>query len=56
MTTWNRGRQLVTRAREAQEGPLDGFVEDLRRREASAGMALIRIPGTGVFLNRGRPP
>ena len=54
MTTWNRGRQLVTRAREAQEGPLDAFVEDLRRREASAGTALIRIPGTGVFMNRGR--
>jgi KUP system potassium uptake protein len=54
MTTWNRGRQLVTRAREAQEGPLDAFVAQLRRREVPAGKALIRIPGTGVFMNRGR--
>ena len=54
MTTWNRGRQLVTRAREEQEGPLDAFVEDLRSREVPAERAVIRIPGTGVFMNRGK--
>ena len=54
MTTWNRGRQLVTRAREEQEGPLDAFVEDLRSREVPAEKAVIRIPGTGVFMNRGK--
>ena len=54
MTTWNRGRQLVTRAREEQEGPLDAFVEDLRSREVPAERAVIRVPGTGVFMNRGK--
>jgi K+ transporter len=29
-------------------------VEDLRRQQVSAGRPVIRIPGTGVFMNRGR--
>ena len=54
MTTWHRGRRLVTAAREAQEGPLDAFVEDLRRDRSPAGTTLVRVPGTAVFLNRGK--
>jgi KUP system potassium uptake protein len=49
MTTWQRGRQIVTRAREKAEGPLREFVGGLLDRDPP----LIRIPGTSVFLNRG---
>ncbi|WP_037608410.1 potassium transporter Kup [Streptacidiphilus rugosus] len=49
MTTWQRGRQLVTAERERQEGPLRGFVDRLHFREVPAA----RVPGTAVFLNRG---
>jgi KUP system potassium uptake protein len=50
MTTWQRGREIVTAAREAQEGSLSEFVEKLR-----TGKALIRrVPGTAIFLNRGK--
>ncbi|MFE0254797.1 potassium transporter Kup [Streptomyces sp. NPDC059010] len=50
MTTWQRGRQLVTAERERREGPLPEFVDDLR----SGDMSTVRIPGTAVFLNRGK--
>jgi KUP system potassium uptake protein len=50
MTTWQRGREIVTEAREKAEGPLRGFVESLRDRKP----ALMRTPGTAVFLNRGK--
>src|SRR5215217_188234 len=50
MTTWQRGREIVTEAREKAEGPLRGFVESLRGRKP----ALVRTPGTAVFLNRGK--
>lgn len=49
MTTWQRGRQLVTASRRRIEGPLQPFVADLTTRQPP----LIRIPGTAVFLNRG---
>ncbi|WP_329416201.1 KUP/HAK/KT family potassium transporter [Nocardia vinacea] len=49
MTTWACGRAVVTRAREEKEGPLRGFVDQLRDRQPP----LLRIPGTAVFLNRG---
>ena len=49
MTTWQRGREIVTRAREKAEGPLREFVDGLVHRDPP----LIRIPGTAVFLNRG---
>ncbi len=49
MTTWKRGQELVTTAREADEGPLSGFIDDLHNRRPP----LIRIPGTAVFLHRG---
>jgi KUP system potassium uptake protein len=50
MTTWQRGRQIVTAERERREGSLPEFVAKLR-----SGRALIRrVPGTAVFLNRGK--
>jgi KUP system potassium uptake protein len=50
MTTWQRGREIVTRAREQAEGPLRAFVDKLRDYRPQ----LVRIPGTAVFLNRGK--
>jgi KUP system potassium uptake protein len=50
MVTWFRGRQLVTRQRFHVEGPLKGFVSELRSRKPPVE----RVPGTGVFLNRGK--
>ncbi len=50
MTTWQRGREIVTRAREKAEGPLREFVDGLVHRDAP----LVRIPGTAIFLNRGK--
>ncbi|WP_445283459.1 potassium transporter Kup [Streptomyces sp. DSM 118148] len=50
MTTWQRGRELVTAERARQEGPLPEFVDDLR----TGKVATLRIPGTAVFLNRGK--
>jgi KUP system potassium uptake protein len=49
MTTWQRGRRIVTAERERQEGPLRQFVDQLHFREIQAA----RVPGTAVFLNRG---
>jgi len=48
MTTWQRGRETVTAERERREGPLHEFVDEVR------GRALLRVPGTAVFLNRGK--
>ncbi len=50
MTTWQRGRQIVTERRERLEGSLQTFVEFIR----SGTPATTRIPGTAVFLNRGK--
>jgi KUP system potassium uptake protein len=50
MTTWFRGRRLVTAERFQVEGPLRDFVEELRRRDPP----IARVPGTGVFMNRGK--
>lgn len=50
MTTWQRGRRLVTDRREAQEGPLGEFIDDLHERR----VPVMRVPGTAVFLNRGK--
>jgi KUP system potassium uptake protein len=50
MTTWFRGRQLVTAERFRVEGPLPDFVKHLRRRTPPVE----RVPGTGVFMNRGK--
>ncbi|MGW1912648.1 potassium transporter Kup [Streptomyces sp. NPDC002076] len=50
MTTWQRGRELVTAERARLEGPLPEFIDDLR----SGKVPTRRIPGTAVFLNRGK--
>jgi KUP system potassium uptake protein len=50
MITWFRGRQLVTRQRFHVEGPLRGFIAELRTHDPPVS----RVPGTGVFLNRGK--
>ena len=50
MTTWQRGRQVVTRERERAEGPLRAFIDRLRDDKHP----LARVPGTAVFLNRGK--
>ncbi|ARF53209.1 potassium transporter Kup [Streptomyces gilvosporeus] len=50
MTTWQRGRELVTAERAQREGPLTEFVDDLRTEKVPT----LRIPGTAVFLNRGK--
>ncbi|WP_327579139.1 MULTISPECIES: potassium transporter Kup [unclassified Streptomyces] len=50
MTTWQRGRALVTEERARAEGPLPEFVDDLRSGKAST----LQVPGTAVFLNRGK--
>jgi KUP system potassium uptake protein len=49
MTTWQRGREIVTREREQAEGPLRDFIEEVTH----CVPPLVRIPGTAVFLNRG---
>jgi KUP system potassium uptake protein len=50
MTTWHRGREIVTRARDQAEGPLREFVDQLSDYQPP----LLRIPGTAIFLNRGK--
>jgi KUP system potassium uptake protein len=50
MTTWYRGRELVTAERFEVEGPLRDFVEELRTHDPPVK----RVPGTGVFMNRGK--
>jgi KUP system potassium uptake protein len=50
MTTWQRGREIVTRERERLEGSLREFVEYLREIDPST----TTVPGTAVFLNRGK--
>jgi KUP system potassium uptake protein len=50
MTTWYRGRELVTAERLEVEGPLRAFVNELRTHDPP----VTRVPGTGVFMNRGK--
>jgi KUP system potassium uptake protein len=50
MTTWHRGREIITVARGKAEGPLDEFIEEIR----DCKPPIVRVPGTGVFLNRGK--
>ena len=47
--TWQKGRVIVTRNREALEGRLRDFVNHVRFMDPP----LQRVPGTAVFLNRG---
>jgi KUP system potassium uptake protein len=46
LTTWQRGREIVTLRREHQEGPLRPFITEINERGVQ------RVPGTAVFLNR----
>ena len=48
MTTWRRGRDIVRTNRRAEEGGLQEFVNDVRRR------GLPRVPGTAVFPHPGK--
>ncbi len=50
MTTWFRGRELVTAERFEVEGPLQAFVDGIRTMDPP----LERTPGTAVFMNRGK--
>jgi KUP system potassium uptake protein len=50
LTTWQRGREIVTRRRERAEGPLREFIDNLHERKPTVA----RVPGTAVFLNRNK--
>ena len=50
LVTWQRGRLLVTKRRERDEGSLRAFITELHDRQPP----LQRVPGTAVFLNRGK--
>lgn len=48
LTTWQRGRTLVTHQREELEGSLRDFVDQIHQQDPPVQ----RVPGTAVFLNR----
>jgi KUP system potassium uptake protein len=48
LTTWQRGREIVTERRETAEGPLQGFIDSLR----TCRPPVERVRGTSVYLNR----
>ncbi len=50
LTTWQKGRELVTRERARDEGSLREFIDQLHARKPP----LYRVPGTAIFLNRGK--
>jgi len=50
LTTWQKGRHLVSRQRTVNEGPLREFIDELHSRKPP----LTRVPGTAIFLNRGK--
>lgn len=50
MTTWQRGREIVSTERERREGSLREFVDQLHQGKLS----IRRVPGTAIFLNRGK--
>jgi KUP system potassium uptake protein len=50
LTTWQRGRELVTVERAQEEGPLRAFIDQLHAMKPP----LPRVPGTAIFLNRGK--
>ncbi|HEX2708571.1 MAG TPA: potassium transporter Kup [Solirubrobacterales bacterium] len=50
LTTWQRGRELVTGRRERAEGSLRAFIDELHERRPP----LQRVSGTAVFLNRNK--
>lgn len=50
MKTWERGREIVGKARLEAEGSLREFIDQL----GDYRPPLARVPGTAVFLNRGK--
>jgi KUP system potassium uptake protein len=50
LTTWQKGRELVTRQRQHDEGPLREFIDQLH----TMNPPLQRVPSIAVFLNRGK--
>ncbi|HTU04335.1 MAG TPA: KUP/HAK/KT family potassium transporter, partial [Trebonia sp.] len=50
LTTWQKGRALVSRQRTIDEGSLPEFLAELH----DCHPPLHRVPGTSVFLNRGK--
>jgi KUP system potassium uptake protein len=50
MTTWQRGRAIVTAERERREGSLREFIDQIRDHT----LPTTQVPGTAVFLNRGK--
>jgi KUP system potassium uptake protein len=50
LTTWQKGRQMVSTLRERDEGSLREFIHQLHAKKPP----LPRVPGTAVFLNRGK--
>jgi KUP system potassium uptake protein len=50
LTTWQKGRQLVSRRRALDEGSLREFIDHLHAKKPP----LPRVPGTAIFLNRGK--
>jgi KUP system potassium uptake protein len=50
MTTWQRGRAIVTSERSRREGSLREFIDRLRTHPEG----IVQVPGTAVFLNRGK--
>jgi KUP system potassium uptake protein len=50
MLTWSRGREIVTRNRTKEEGPLEDFLYELRM----ADPPLHRVPNVAIYLNPGK--
>jgi KUP system potassium uptake protein len=48
MTTWRRGRAILTANRREREGSLRAFIDELRERD------IPRVPGTAVFPHPGK--
>jgi KUP system potassium uptake protein len=48
MTTWRRGREIVSANRQAKEGSLRAFIDEVRER------GLPRVPGTAVYPHPGK--
>src|ERR1700722_3980211 len=50
LTTWQKGRERVSRRREQEEGSLPDFINELHSKKPP----LARVPGIAIFLNRGQ--
>jgi KUP system potassium uptake protein len=50
LTTWQRGREIVTARRGREEGSLRRFIDRLHEHEPP----VVRVAGTGVYLNRNK--